>query len=118
MAKKKIDLREKLHTYKCQYDLTQKIPCSEKENAQYQKIVEAGGTLPEDIHPYIYDDDVVSKTEFYTLYEPDLTEKETQEYLTYRKLEFLRTIKNCVLFFTVLTIIGLTAYLLLLMGAF
>ena len=46
--------------------------------------------------------------EFYHLYQANLTESELTEYLTYKKLDMLRTIKNCIVFFTVLTVISLT----------
>ena len=46
-----------------------------------------------------------STTEFYTVYEADLTEAEIVEYLTYKKLSMLRTIQNCILVLTVSSII-------------
>ena len=109
----KIDVRNKLRDYRFDFDLLQKIPCSKQENAEYEKILKDGGALPEGVFAYKYDG-IPSTSEFYTIYEPDLTEHEITEYLTYIKLNFLRTIKNCVLFFTVLTVIGLIAYLLIL----
>lgn len=110
----KIDLRNTLRDYRFDFDLLQKIPCSKQENAEYEKILKEGGTLPEGVFAYEYDYGQTSTSEFYTIYEPDLTEHEITEYLTYIKLKFLRTIKNCVLFFTVLTVIGMIAYLLML----
>ena len=105
MAKEKINLREELRLYKFDFDLLQKIPCSKQENKKYQKLLKDGGTLPEGVFPYGYDNGDVSTTEFYTVYEADLTEPEIAEYLTYRKLSMLRTIQNCILVLTVSTII-------------
>ena len=68
--------------------------------------------MPDGVYAYRYDDGRTSTEEFYTIYEPDLTEQEITEYLTYKKLSFLRTIKNCVLFFTVLTIITIVVSLI------
>lgn len=117
MAKETIDLRKELRSYKYEFGLLQKIPCSKQENKQYQKLLKDGGVLPEGVFAYLYDDGVTSSTEFYTIYETDLTETEVTEYLTYKKLSFIRTIKNCIMFFTVLTIIGMIAYFSILMDA-
>lgn len=117
MAKEKINLREDLHEYKLEFDLLQKIPCTKQENEEYQKLLEVGGTLPEGVYAYVYTNGEISTTEFYTIYEPDLTEAEKREYLMYKQLSYIKTIKNCVVFFTALTIIGMIAYFLIMMGA-
>lgn len=117
MAKEKINLRDELRSYKFEFDLLQKIPCSKQENKEYQKILKDGGVLPEGVFAYVHDSGEASTTEFYTIYETDLTESEITEYLTYKKLSFLRTIKNCIMFFTVLTIIGMVAYFFIMMNA-
>ena len=112
MAKKKINLRDELRAHKFEFDLLQKIPCTKQENKEYQKLLKDGGTLPEGVYAYVYDSNETSATEFYTIYETDLTESEIREYLTYKQLSHIKTIKNCVLFFTVLTIISMIAYFL------
>lgn len=117
MAREKIDLRNKLRSYKFEFDLLQKIPCSKQENNEYQKLLKTGGSLPEGVFAYVYDDGEASTTEFYTIYETDLSEQEIMEYLTYKKLSLLKTIKNCVLFFTILIIIGMIAYLLMFLSS-
>ena len=43
---------------------------------------------------YINEKGKVSVKEFYTVYEPDLTEAELEEYLKYKELSILNTIKN------------------------
>jgi len=108
MKKEKINLRDELHLLKFEFDLLQKSPCSKEENKMYKKLLKEGGCLPEGVFAYIYDNGDISTTEFYTIYEPDLTEAEIAEYLTYKKLSLIKTIKNCVMFFTILAIIGLT----------
>lgn len=105
MAKEKINLREELRLYKFDFDLLQKIPCSKQENKKYQKLLKEGGVLPEGVFAYGHVTDDVSTTEFYTVYETDLTDSEIAEYLTYRKLSMLRTIQNCILVLTVSAII-------------
>ena len=113
MASEKINLRDELRSYKFEFDLLQKIPCSKEDNKAYKKLLKEGGQLPDGVYAYKYESGT-STEEFYTIYETDLTEQEITEYLTYIKLSLLRTIKNCVMFFTVLTIIGMIAYLLML----
>ena len=117
MKKEKIDLRKELRSYKYEFDLLQKIPCSKSENKKYKELLENGQELPKGVFRYKYFDDSESN-EFYTVYEPDLTEQEIVEYLTYKKLEILNTIKNCVVFFTVLTVISLIVYLLFFLKIF
>lgn len=117
MAKEKINLRDELRAHKFEFDLLQKIPCTKQENKEYQQLLKNGGTLPEGIFAYVYDTGETSTSEFYTIYETDLSESEIREYLTYKQLSLIKTIKNCVLFFTVLTIIGMVAYFLILINA-
>ncbi len=113
MARKKINLRDKLRAHKFEFNLLQKIPCSEQENKEYKKLLKEGGTLPKGVYAYEYEDET-STGEFYTVYEAELTEAEIKEYLTYKQLSYIRTIKNCVLFLTVLVIIKIIVYLFLL----
>ena len=113
MANEKKNLRKELRAYKFKFDLLQKIPCDKEENKKYQKLVENGEELPKDVYCYVFDDGTPSTTEFYTVYEADLTEAEIAEYLAYKQLDLIRTIKNCAVFFTVLAIIGLVGYFLL-----
>ena len=103
MAKEKVNLRDELREHKFEFDLLQKIPCTKQENKTYEKLLEAGCALPEGVFPYEYESGTATD-EFYTVYEADLTETEIQEYLTYKQLHLIRTIKNCVMFFTILTI--------------
>ncbi len=116
MPKEKIDLREKLQSYKFEFDLLQKIPCSKQENKEYRKLLKEGGVLPDGVFAYVYNDGDTSTGEFYTIYKADLTEEEIAEYLTYKKLSLLKTIKNCAVFFTALTIIGMLAYFFLMVA--
>lgn len=117
MAKEIVNLKKELRSYKFEFNLLQRIPCSKQENKEYQKLLKEGGTLPEGVFAYVYEGQP-STSEFYTVHEEDLTDAEIAEYLTYKQLSLIKTIKNCVMFFTVLTIIGMVAYFFLLQGAF
>lgn len=117
MSKQKINLRNELQSYRFEYDLLQKIPCSKQENKEYEKLLCDGEVLPEGVFAYVYDNGETSTTEFYTIYETDLNEKEIKEYLTYKKISLIKTIRNCVMFFTVLTIVAMVAYFIIMLNA-
>ena len=116
MAKETINLREKLRALKFELGLLQRIHCNKQETDMYKKILSTGGTLPENV--YVHDTGDISTTEFFTIYETDLTEVERNEYLICEQLSLIKTIKNCVMFFTILTIIGMIAYLLIMLSTF
>ncbi len=107
MEKQPKDLRKQLREYQFDFDLLQRIDCSYQENKEFQKILDDGGTLPEGVFSYKDDENTDAPFGFYRIYQTDLTEEEMQQYLTYKKLSLLRTIKNCALFFTILTILGM-----------
>lgn len=107
MAKEKKDLRAELVNYKYDFDILQKIPCTQDENKAYTKLVKEGKPLPKNVYPFGNDAGTPSDSEFYKLYASDLSDAELAEYLTYKKLSMLKTIKNCLLFFTILTIISM-----------
>lgn len=44
---------------------------------------------------------------FYSVNVPELSNEEKLDYILLKKLQTLKTIKNCVMFFTVLTVISL-----------
>lgn len=121
MAKGKFDLKEALRSCKVDLDLLQKIPCSPEENEEYKQKLKENGKLPEGVYPYINDNGKKSRSKFYTVYEPDLTEAELEEYLKYKQLSILNTIKDlsyakanllnfitdCLIFIILLIIIGM-----------
>ena len=114
MSRTPKDLKEELHSYKFEFDVLQKIPCSAKENKEYKKILKDGGALPEGIYPYILTDGTASDSDFYTIYENGLSKDEMDEYLKYRKLKLLKTIKNCIVFFMVLQILSIVTAVIML----
>lgn len=106
-----------LRSYRIGYGVAEKTYCTQEENNEYYKILKEGGTLPEGVYQTAYNDEgSVASTEFYTVKEIELTESERMEYLTYKQLDLLRTIKNCVVFFTVLAVIGMAIALISLLN--
>lgn len=117
MSKEIINLREELMAYRFEFDVLQKVPCSKQENKEYKEYLKNNGVLPEGV--YAFENDNGTPTdEFYTVAASDLSKDEIQEYLSYKKLSLIKTIKNCTVFFTVLVILGLLGYFLLMMNAF
>lgn len=115
MAKEKIDLKRELRAYKFEFDLLQEIPCSKEENKSYLKLIKEGKSLPSGV--YSYKDEMGNESDtFYTVYDPNLTPEETTQFLTFEKLKMLKTIKNCVVFFTVLTVVSISVYIITLLA--
>ncbi len=111
-----MNLKEELDSYRIDFNIWEKIPCTKQESQKYKKILAEGGTLPKWIYREEYEEGL-STEEFFNIHKSNLSEEEIKEYLMYKKLSMIRTIKNCVVFFTVLTVIGLIAYLLLSLNA-
>ena len=116
MARENINAREELVNYKLEFGVLERKPCTEQENKVYVNILKNGGRLPVNTFQYEALDGEPS-AQFYSIAESGLTEAEIQEYLTYKNLKYIKTIKNCVVFFTALTILGMVgAFFLLALG--
>lgn len=85
--------------------LIRREDCTAEENIEYIKLYNAGGDLPKGV--YKYEDQAA----FYRAQET-LTPEERMEYAALKQYKMVRTIKNCVVFFTVLAAIGLFFLLL------
>ena len=100
-----------LDKYRVEYGLTKAIACPPEENEEYRKLKEEGKSLPEGIEEY-----TDTPGSFYRLHEEEITEAERKEYLTYKKLGILGTIKGCFVFFTLLMVISLICSLVSMIG--
>ena len=107
----KINPRAKIKDYKLDLGLLEVLPCTEQENSEYTKMRENGDPLPQGVREYSN-----PPNEFYKIYDPELSKEELAEFLTYKQLSLLNTIKKCVVFFTILTIISLVATVFVLLG--
>lgn len=116
MPREKNNIKDILKSYKFDFNLLQQIPCSDSDNKMYKKMLKDGQQLPKGVFHY-KNAAGVEINEFYTIYEPDLTQDEINEYLTYKKLSFIKTIKNCAVFFTTLTVISLIIYVVMLLAS-
>ena len=109
------NIKEQLDEYRLKYDLYDQRLCTDEENEEYRKLLKQGENLPEDIYPIdasLEDMNITGKTKFLELLRTELTQAEIMEYLTYQKLDILATIRNCVVFFTALTVISLILFFL------
>ena len=86
----------------------QRADCSNSENQKYLNDKKSGNPLPSNV---IQSRENPNK--FYTVKDSGLTEDERRLYIELKKLEYIKTIKNCVLYFTVIAVIGLIATFLL-----
>jgi hypothetical protein len=98
-----MNLKNRMKHFKCDYGLVNKSPCSDEEARNYIRTLESGEMLP---------DDVVSETSdgtryFFNIAQNDLTKEEETQYLQFKQLELLKTIKNYLFFFVVLACIGI-----------
>jgi len=101
-AMKKKKLREGAQ----KWDVVERVECTDEENKQYSEME----TLPENVKRIMEDG---KETGRYIRYDSaDLTDQETMEYLAYKQLELLGSIKSYLLFFVVLAVIGLVGGLI------
>ena len=106
MAKSTKDFREELDEFRQRYGTVVLVPCSKEENNQYRQLLKNGESLPKGLFRTEGAGEIDSY-EFFKKDESCFSEKEQQEYLAYKKIQLLETIRNCVVFFTILTVLGL-----------
>jgi hypothetical protein len=97
-------LKRKLRELHIKHGVFNQVLCSEEESVSLRLLKKSGEPLPDDIYlkyAHILDD----KGRFYRLTKADITEKEINELLMYQQTSYLKSIKNGVMFFVVLTII-------------
>nr|MCR4693067.1 hypothetical protein [Bacillota bacterium] len=109
-----VDLREELRSLYFDALLLQKIDCSREDNEKYRQLLKNNEPLPNGVYEYKIsgvDEYKMPAGEgsgtFYTIYQPELTQEEKLEYITFKQLKMISTIKSCVVFFATLTAISL-----------
>ena len=106
MSKGIFDIRKEIRYAKLDIELLQRLPYTDEDNKKYMNLIQRGEVLPEGIFRYEASDGT-ALNEFYSIYDPQLTEKEQQEYIALMQYQELKTIRKCVVFFTVLAIVSL-----------
>lgn len=113
MAKDFVDLRRESNQMQFDLNFLQRTDCSNSENQKYLNDQKNGKPLPKNVIQYRSTLTGEYINEFYTVKDSGLTEDKRCLYIELKKLEHIKTIKNCVLFFTVIAVIGLIATFLL-----
>jgi len=108
MDKQAEKIRDELQRYRCEHGLAKKEDCSLEENSKLKKMIKDGSSLPNEVVQY-----VGSAGEpvglFYRMHKADLTEKEIGEYIAFKQLDTLNTIKSCLMFFVVMSLVSVVA---------
>lgn len=91
--------REELARLKYELGIEEFVYCSPEEQEEFKKLRKENKPLPEGVK-------IDAVNNFYR-YETRLTPEEIKELLLYRQTKYLRIIKNCVLYFTILSIVAL-----------
>ncbi len=102
MAKQVIDAKADMYRAKLEAGLIVKVPFSSEEHKALLIMVNEGKGLPEGILKGV---DEYGIEAFYR--EVRFTERQMREYIELLQYEELKTIRKCVVFFTVLTVISL-----------
>ena len=99
-------LTKELEQLKYELGILREVDCSYEENEKYRKLLQENKPLPKDILCR-YPDGSVEYASFYKVERTALSKDELAEYLQYKQLKSIITIKKCMVFFTVLTVISL-----------
>lgn len=101
------DLKKELFRLRVEFDTIQQVFSTKDEEKQIKQLIKKKQPLPEDIY-------LDNSGSHYRFVNADISKEDLDELLFYRQLKYLRTIKNCFIFFVVLTIIPIILYFFLL----
>ena len=97
---------EKLLQLKRDNGLCFEVACSEEENQEYMELIKQKKLLPKEIiRKELSNGNAPDR--YYKEIPIDISQEELQEYCMLKQTKNINTIKNCVVFFTVLTVISL-----------
>ena len=101
------DLKKELFELRVELDIIQSVYCSKDEEKQIKELTKHKQLLPDDIH-------TESDGTHFRFVNTDISKEDLDELLLYRQIKYLKTIKNSIIFFVVLTVISIicTFYLL------
>ena len=108
----KSKFNEKLLQLKYDNGFCLEVDCSEEENQLYLKLLKQKKELPIDIVRR-EESNGTKLDEFYKVVPLEISHEELHEYCLLKQTKHLNTIKNCVVFFTILTAISLFATIIL-----
>ncbi len=102
-----MELANELLELKYKLGILQRTDCTWEEDDKYRSLLRENKPLPDGI---LYDapsDGSLELPHFYKVQKANLSKEELAEYVQYKQLKSIVTIKNCLVFFTVLTILSL-----------
>ena len=101
-----MNLKKELVQFRYEFGVHEQIDCTEEQNAQYRQLAKENKPLPARVYCRNSDPTAEYAT-FYSVSEMELTPEQLNEYLQYKQLKTLTSIKKCMVFFTVLTVISI-----------
>ena len=114
MDKETQNIKEKIEEGRFEHGFASAISCTKEENLEYNKMLKEGQKLPYGVYPYTdFDGDMTG--EYYTVRNADISENEKMEYLAYKKISILTTIRNCVIALLALVFVLLIVSLVILL---
>ena len=106
-----ISMKDTLANYYVEYGIKKECPCFESEKSIIAKMLSDSVSLGDEIYQYR---NTKKHGKYYKL-KSILSPDETLDYLTFKQIDLLKTIKNCLVFFVTIIVIGLFAGLLILL---
>jgi hypothetical protein len=96
------NLREEMIYQKKKINLIQEMDVTIEENKTFLEMKSNNEKLPDGVYEHLSN----KKIQFYRIVESDLKEDELKEYYALKQLSYVRTIKNIMLFFLIIWLIG------------
>ncbi len=92
------NLKEELENFYFENKLTEVVYCQKDEQKEFQKMKKNKVPLPDDVR----EDDAGC---FFRYMDNDLSSEEIKKLLFFRQLSYLKTIRNCLIYFVVLSVL-------------
>ena len=108
-------LKNELEQLRYKLGIWEEIDASYIETEAYRQLLEKNMPLPKNVL-HRNPDASIEEAMFSIIKKTELTDDELAAYLQYKQLDAIITIKKCVVFFTVLTVISLICGLILAMS--
>jgi len=117
MSIKILDMQKELENNKFDLNQGKKVYCNKKESTAFAKLISSDKALPDGVFKNSQDSDDFydENTSFYRMEQTNFSHEKIQEYLQFKQTKYLHTIKNCVVFFTVITAISLSIWAIILL---
>lgn len=109
-------IKSKKFKYKAKLGLANAVMCTKAQNDELNETVKRGEKLPNNIFAYDFIEDI-NYYKFVIYNEDSSSIDQIDDYLKYKKLCDLQTIKKCMVYFTTLSVICLVGFLFLLVFA-